>query len=204
MALAKSLESVSMYNETAIACPSPRDGQPGHHTTTRLWAFGMILAQLHWSHPHCPNVVPPKWKHIKGVRIPTECQLHIPFSSYNSEGRYDPHFPNENPESGLGYECNQDRAGYFQVSSLAHSRVSMGVCQVKEGTHWAHSTESAATFLLPSLDGEGCATSWLLFCSHLSWGWWCPLSDLLRFHSHWCESQSFAASLFFFFFFPGR
>lgn len=31
-------------------------------------------------------------------------------------------------------------------------------------------------------------------------GGWCPLSDLLRFHSHWCESQSLAASLFFFFF----
>lgn len=65
----------------------------------------------------------------------TECQLHIPFPSYNSEGRCDPHFPDENPESALGSERNQDRAGYFQISSLAHSRVSAGVCQVKEGAY---------------------------------------------------------------------
>lgn len=65
----------------------------------------------------------------------TERQLHIPFSSYNSEGRCDPHFPDENPESALGYEYNQDRAGYFQISFLAHSRVSEGVCQVKKGTY---------------------------------------------------------------------
>lgn len=49
----------------------------------------------------------------------TECQLHMPFSYYNSEERCDPQFPDENPESTLGYELNQDREGYFQIPSLA-------------------------------------------------------------------------------------
>lgn len=86
----------------------------------------------------------------------------------------------------MRYELHQNREGYFPNPFLAHSRVSMGVCWVKE---------SAAHLLLPSFDGGELCEPTAFVLQPLFMGGRCPLSDLLRCHSHWYENQSSAASL---------